>query len=540
MHQKFLFPTLLMLLVCGTIFAQNDRTDFYDPDVLQTLELTIEDDDWKRQLDSIRLNGGGYLLATANLNGERFENVGVRYRGSKSYAPGRDRNPLNIKLDFIKKDQNYRGQRTIKLSTALRDPSMVREVLSYEIARDYMPAPRANFMRVKVNGQDYGLLVNLEPVDDSFLERHFGSTDGAFYKAGGSDDAGRAPRGCLNNVFGNLQYDDNIRCYLHNFEQLSDGGWDELIELTRVLDREPQRINEVLDVDQTLWMLAFNNVLVNLNSYSGNNSQNFYLYRDSTGRFHPVIWDLNLSFGSYKNTGGGSDLGLRQLQQLDPLLHVDNPTKPLISKLLSDEGNRLRYLSHVRQIVYDHFKDGQYLDRARALQRVVQSAYIADPNKEYSYDEFQRNLTETIGKRSQIPGLQLLMEAREDFLRKHELLAVVPPSFDEVMLRQRRNLSSERIDAFTVRARVGKFPKRVTLMYRFSPDAPFQSTMMSDDGQHLDYNADDGVYAATVLPPDANATLEYYLVAENAAMVSYEPTNYTQERRTATLRELNE
>ena len=538
MHQKFLFPTLLIVGLCGVLTAQTPASDFFDPDVLQTIDLTIEDGDWQRQLDSIRLNGGGYLLATATINGTRYENVGVRYRGSKSYAPGRDRNPLNIKLDFIKKDQNHQGQRTLKLSTALRDPSMVREVLSYEIARNYLPAPRANYARVRVNGRDYGLLVNLEPIDDRFLERHFGTSDGAFYKTGGSD-ADRAPRGCLNNVFGNLQYDDNIRCYLHNFEQLSDGGWDELIELTRVLDQEPDRIGEVLDVDQTLWMLAFNNVLVNLNSYSGNNSQNFYLYRDSTGRFHPIIWDLNLSFGSYKNASGGSDLGLRQLQQLDPLLHVDNPTKPLISKLLSDENYRRRYLSHVRQIVYDHFKDGQYLERARELQRVAQSAYIADPFKEYSYDEFQRNLTETIGKRSQIPGLEELMDTREDFLRKHELLAVIPPEFEEVMLRERRELSNERIDAFTVRARVGKFPKRVTLMYRFSPDASFQSVRMSDDGKHLDYRADDGVFAATVLPPNANATLEYYLVAENAALSSYEPANYTRERRTATLGELN-
>ncbi|MBK7338404.1 MAG: CotH kinase family protein [Saprospirales bacterium] len=46
-----------------------------------------------------------------------------------------------------------------------------------------------------------------------------------------------------------------------------------------------------------LWMLAINNVLVNLDSYVGGFAQNYYLYRDSTGIFHPVIWDLNLALG---------------------------------------------------------------------------------------------------------------------------------------------------------------------------------------------------------------------------------------------------
>ncbi|MBK8428777.1 MAG: CotH kinase family protein [Lewinellaceae bacterium] len=60
-------------------------------------------------------------------------------------------------------------------------------------------------------------------------------------------------------------------------------------------------------------------------SYTGNYSQNYYLYKDNFGRFQPVHWDLNLAFGSFKNTGKGSDLEIEDLQTLDPLLHADNP-----------------------------------------------------------------------------------------------------------------------------------------------------------------------------------------------------------------------
>ena len=42
----------------------------------------------------------------------------------------------------------------------------------------------------------------------------------------------------------------------------------------------PPVAEKVLDVDRALWMLAFNNVLVNLDSYSGAFRQNYYLYHD--------------------------------------------------------------------------------------------------------------------------------------------------------------------------------------------------------------------------------------------------------------------
>ena len=88
-------------------------------------------------------------------------------------------------------------------------------------------------------------------------------------------------------------------------------GWTDLQELTKVLNTDPGKIDRILDVDNALWMLALNNVMVNLSSYSGNHSINYYLYKDGNGRFQVVPWDLNLAFGSYKNTGSGSDLELK-------------------------------------------------------------------------------------------------------------------------------------------------------------------------------------------------------------------------------------
>ena len=141
--------TLLAISFQMSIAQDSDQqADFYDANTIQNIEITFEQENWRYLLDSLRFNGENLLLGTVAINGEKFEDVGVRYRGSKSFQPGGKRNGLHIKLNYISKNQNIQGQQTVKLSNSLRDPSMIREVLSYEIARNYMAAPNAPFLRL--------------------------------------------------------------------------------------------------------------------------------------------------------------------------------------------------------------------------------------------------------------------------------------------------------------------------------------------------------------------------------------------------------
>ncbi len=270
---------LFSLFFLSTFSPVAAQDDFYDVNAIQEIKITFEQENWRYVLDSLRFNGEGLLLGAIEINGQKFNDIGVRYRGSRSFQPGNKRNSLYIKLNFIDKEQSYQGQQTVKLSSALRDPSMVREVLGYEIARKYMPAPRANYTKVIVNGEYYGLFVNVEPINDAFLTHHFGNSKGTFVQCA-PNLVEEEPQGCKSDVFGSLQYDNSAKCYLHNFVLLSESGWDDLIELTYVLNQKPDEVSRVLDVDRTLWMLAYNNLLVNLSSYTGRYSENYYLYKN--------------------------------------------------------------------------------------------------------------------------------------------------------------------------------------------------------------------------------------------------------------------
>jgi CotH kinase protein len=534
---------LLIFLTAGLQMVISQEVtkpaDFYDNNKIQDINITFPVDNWQYYLDSLRFNGNGLLEATVEINGQKFENAGVRYRGTRSFAPGMRRNPLHIELNYKNEDQNIQGYKTLKLSNSLRDPSLLREVLGYEIARAYMPAPKANYARVNVNGDYYGLLVNLEPVEDTaFLERYFGEAGRPFFKARQVID-GKCPEGCKQNLHGSLEYDSSPECYEFNFEKLSDHGTRDLMELALLLNEDPARIGTVLDVDAALWMLAFNNVLVNLSSYTGQHSVNYYLYEDGNGRFNPIVWDLNLCFGSFKNIGTGSDLRTRGLIELDPLLHADNPSKPLISKLLEKEEYRKVYLSHIRAILHDYFLSGKFEERATALQSLIRPDVEKDANKHYSMNDFDGSLNKTIGRKSKIPGLVQLMSKRASFLKSHPALAVIPSDISDVKITGRTPLSNKKVENFHITASVTKFPKRVLLMYRLAGQENFSEVPMLDDGKNKDGEAGDGLYGITILPQNGETSIEYYLIAENAGLYSYSPANYMWEQHTASLPELN-
>jgi len=76
-------------------------------------------------------------------------------------------------------------------------------------------------------------------------------------------------------------------------------------------------------------------------------------------------------------------------------------------------------------------------------------------------------------------------------------------------------------------------------MYRFSEDQPFRSVRMRDDGNSNDGEADDGLFGATIAPQGGETHFEYYIMAENLNLISYDPPNYMWERHKTSLKELS-
>jgi spore coat protein CotH len=129
-----------------------------------------------------------YVTATLTHGTETVTNIGLRFKGEGSFQK-LDRKPaFKLKFDEFVDNQSFYGLRRMTLNNAFEDPSFVAERLAYDVFRAAgLPAPRCNSATVYVNGSFYGVYVNVEAEDKTFLRRWFGSDDGNLYEEGQRD-----------------------------------------------------------------------------------------------------------------------------------------------------------------------------------------------------------------------------------------------------------------------------------------------------------------------------------------------------------------
>ncbi len=515
--------TVLASLILLNVQAQS----FYDLGTIQTIKIVFAQSNWDALLDAEKAGADGYIMAqSVEVNGVLFDSVGVKYKGNSTYRANQTKNPFHIELNTYK-DHIYENYTDIKLSNAYNDPSFVREVLSYQILGQYMDAPLSNYANVYVNGTLIGLYSNSEAVSKKFVQSRYYSKDNTRVKCNPPAGAGPGTSDYPNLVY--LGQDSTN--YYDAYEMKSDAGWKELINLCDTLQNNIGSIEKILDVDRALWMLAFNNMLVNLDSYIGGFAQNYYLYRDDNKRFVPTVWDLNESFGRFAMTGSGNLNSTTAKQQMSHLLHINDATYPLVKQLLSVPMYKRMYLAHCKTILTENFSNNSYYTTGQTLQSLISSSVQADVNKFYTFANFQSNLTNDITSgggpmASSTPGITNLMNGRSTYLLAQSDFTATEPSITSVTPSNQSPLLNETI---TITATISN-ENAVYLGYRTAVTLPFTRVQMFDDGQHNDGAANDGVYGADVTI--SSAEVQYYIYAENSTIGKFSPVRAEHEYHT--------
>ena len=311
---------LALSLIVSSI--ANSQT-LYDINTIQDIRIYFQQANWDYSMDTAKNGSEGYLLADSVIvNGITYDSVGVKYKGNSSYNANNNKNPLHIKLDYIHNKADYEGYNDIKLGNGYMDPSFIREALSYRILTKYMDCSKNNFSNVYINGTLRGLYSNSESIDKKFEGDHYYSSEGSSFKCNPLGGAGGG-----NQAYSDLKYlGTDSSLYFPRYEMQSDFGWNDLKNMIDTLNNFNAFFENNMDIDRALWMLAFNNVLINLDSYTGSFKQNYYLYKDLNNRFVPTVWDVNMSFGGFP--GGQGAGGANMIP-----LYANDAAHPLIQKL---------------------------------------------------------------------------------------------------------------------------------------------------------------------------------------------------------------
>jgi hypothetical protein len=394
------------------------------------------------------------LNAEVKINNTVYRGVQARFKGNSSYnaalKAGYKKLPFNIKASD---DQPFEGgYETLKLANNYRDPSAVRELLSYEIAGTYVPVPKCAFASVYVNDEYLGVYTATEGINREMVSRFFCDRKRGLI-AGESESHVPTPPGCPKGTYSTLEYlGEDQKCYEGLYEVKNAGDWQQLIRLTRVLKDSLYVVEDVLDVHLALWMHAINNVLVNLDSYLGYFCHNYYLFLDDEGIFHPLVWDFNLAFGGFHAIRSGVDI---DFAKLSPIIHerLGLDDRPLITSLLQDRVYRRTYFMMIRTILEDWFLNDRYLKEAEAMRDRIGTYIELESGTFFDRTAFEQSLhKETEQEGRDIPGIADLMDARIAYLDAHPLLQGHPmriiswhttPADDSLAVRVRASIEVE-------------------------------------------------------------------------------------------------
>ena len=155
----------------------------FDTSRVHTIDIVIED--WEAFLETARSEE--YSVCSVVIDGEAFRNVGIRGKGNTSLSSvasmDSDRYSFKIEFDQYDSTKNYYGLDKLSLNNLIQDNTMMKDYLTYQMMIEFgVAAPLSSFVYITVNGEDWGLYLAVEAVEESFLQRNYGSSYGELYK----------------------------------------------------------------------------------------------------------------------------------------------------------------------------------------------------------------------------------------------------------------------------------------------------------------------------------------------------------------------
>ena len=155
----------------------------FDTSKVHTINIVM--DDWDSFIDGCE--DEEYVSCAVVIDNEAYKNVAIRAKGNTSLssvaAYGNDRYSFKIEFDHYDGGKNYYGLDKLSLNNIIQDNTYMKDYLCYQMM-GYMgvDAPLCSYVWITVNGEAWGMYLAVEGVEDSFLERNYGTSYGELYK----------------------------------------------------------------------------------------------------------------------------------------------------------------------------------------------------------------------------------------------------------------------------------------------------------------------------------------------------------------------
>ena len=509
MKQLFTISLLLLVLSGKAQINQPDKGWVFEDSTVSRIDIIIDQD----SLDELLLEENWYedheypadMFFTRNGQTDTVLNVGFRLRGNTS----RDawKKSFKIAINSFTSGRRYNGLKKLNLNGEHNDPSIARSKLNWDLLRENeMPSTRTSHTEFYINDEYKGLYINVEHINDDFLELRYGNNGGNLYK-------------CLWPA--NLHYissnpDDyklmagDRRVYeLKTNEEEDD--YSDLAHFIDVLNNTSNanlycELSKIFDIEDFLEILAIDVLTGNWDGASFNKN-NFYLYHNpETDRFQYIPYDLDNTLGI---DWFGEDWTQRNIYDWSPSWEY----LPLYERIMQNEEAKDIYSYFINQIIEQFSQDG-FSGNIDDLRDMI-APYAEDDiyrtlDYGFTYQDFLDSYDQNIPYEHVDSGIKPFYVDRSNSATNQLDLQNIAPIIRYIQIDSNVIQVPITVKAFVEDESV---PTEVLAIYNFN--GADGSIMLFDDGQHGDGDALDGWYANEVGNFQEAGILELQISAED-------------------------
>jgi hypothetical protein len=286
------------LVAVPAVAAADEIEWMYDPDEVVEIRLgglSAEELDALEDKPDKYVHGSFELLVNGAPKGPQLNDVGIRLKGGvgSSRPVKTGKSGFKVRFDEFVKGQLFFGIKRLTLNSMIQDPSMVHETLTYEIFHSLgLPASRTGYAFVDLNGDDYGLFLNLETLDEISLPQWF-KTTGHLYEADVAETDVTTGSAAKFEVDEGDEEDRTDLEALITAVNGDDGDWSDAVDPFATLERMTAH-----------W--AVERYVSHWDGYAGRpdlfRPNNYYLHSDAAGIFQMMpwgadqTWEFNMGF----------------------------------------------------------------------------------------------------------------------------------------------------------------------------------------------------------------------------------------------------
>jgi len=484
----------------GQVFVDTivPRIDIYiHPD---SLALIYENPDSNHEFPADFVFDKGVIKDT-------IANIGFRLRGNTSrYA---DKKSFKVSFNTFDPGRKFYGLEKMNLNGEHNDPSIMRSKIGWDLLRNFdIPATRSNHITLYINDNYYGLYINVEHIDEEFVDSRFGNQDGNLFKClwpADLDYLGEDPEAYKFTV-------GDRRAYALKTNVIQD-DYSDLAEFISVLNTTPLdqlvcELDKVFNVYDYLKFMAVDIFMGNWDGYIYNKN-NFYLYHNTeTGKFEYIAYDLDNTLGI---DWMGRDWGTRDIY--DWAQH-GGEARPLYNRLIAVQEFKDIYSYYFNELINGYTDINLIFPDVLLRKDMIETWVQTDPfyplDYGYTITDFHDSYFTSLSGHVTY-GIKPYIEMRNSTALQMLVINDINPVIKYIAYNHPGVNQDLIVTAFIEDEDASP---QVSLQYQLN-EGSIQTLNMYDDGLHHDIFPGDKVYGISIDNLPVNTTIDFQVHAQD-------------------------